>query len=598
MPILRRFSAHWCGRSVRRHPSADKGWTALHIDSWEMGSQNWTAAFRAEFTKRRGYDPLRYLPTVTGRVVESLEVSERFLWDLRQTAQELVLENHAQHLKELGRRHGLVLSIEPYDMNPCADLSLGAVADVPMCEFWLYGFNSFFSVLEAASIAHTCGRPIVAAESFTSTDAERWQAHPASMKAARRLGVLRGVNRFVFHRYQHQPWLDRRPGMTMGPYGVHWERTQTWWDLVPAYHAYLARCQYMLRRGLPVADVLYLTAEGAPHVFRAPSSATRGNPPERLGYNFDGIAPETLLARVSAKDGRLVLPDGMSYRALVLPECDTMTPAVLRKVKGLVEAGATAIGPRPLKSPSLSDYPHCDDEVKQLADQLWGDCDGGTIQEHVFGKGRVVWQRRQQADVSKEKEIPLAHAKWIWHKEAQPGIVAPVGKRCFHRTVTLDGHARVESAHMFMTADNAFELLVNGRSAGSGDNFNEVREIDVAARLKPGANELTVVAENGGDAPNPAGLIGTLIVKFHGGRVLEVPTDRQWQTALTMDNKAWGPAVEFGPMGMAPWNLSGRPTPAEPEQYGDFAVVSRVLGQMGVAEDFRSDVPLRLHASA
>ena len=100
---------------------------------------------------------------VTGRVVDSLEVSERFLWDLRQTAQELTIANHAEHLKMLGRRHGFGLSIEPYDMNPCADLSLGAVADVPMCEFWLYGFNTFFTVFEAASIAHTVGRPVVAA---------------------------------------------------------------------------------------------------------------------------------------------------------------------------------------------------------------------------------------------------------------------------------------------------------------------------------------------------------------------------------------------------------------------------------------------------
>ena len=120
-----------------RKESPDVGWNMLHIDSWEMGAQNWTGAFREEFRRRRGYDPLRYLPAMTGRVVESLEVSERFLWDLRQTAQELTIENHAQHLKELGRKHGFGLSIEPYDMNPWSDMSLGGVADVPMCEFWL-----------------------------------------------------------------------------------------------------------------------------------------------------------------------------------------------------------------------------------------------------------------------------------------------------------------------------------------------------------------------------------------------------------------------------------------------------------------------------
>jgi hypothetical protein len=180
-----------------------------------------------------------------------------------------------------------------------------------------------------------------------------------------------GVNRIVFHRYQHQPRLDRWPGMTMGPYGVHWERTQTWWDMADAYHACLARCQYMLRQGLPVADVCFLVAEGAPHVFRPPPSAVRGNPPERLGYNFDACSPETLLARMSVKDGRLVLPDGMSYRVLVLPERETMTPKLLGKVKQLVAAGATVVGPPPRRSPSLSGYPECDEEVRRLADELW-----------------------------------------------------------------------------------------------------------------------------------------------------------------------------------------------------------------------------------
>ncbi|HOV78349.1 MAG TPA: glycosyl hydrolase, partial [Sedimentisphaerales bacterium] len=230
-------------REIGPRPTDRKtGWTMLHIDSWEMGSQNWSEKFRSEFQRRRGYDPLRYLPAMTGRVVESLEVSERFLWDLRQTAQELVIENHAQRLKALGRKHGFGLSIEPYDMNPCSDLSLGGVADIPMCEFWAegYGFDSAFSCIEATSIAHTLGRPIVAAEAFTSDSKEAWRLHPGNMKRQADWAFCMGINRLVFHRFAHQPWLDRQPGMTMGPYGVHYERTQTWWPMIGAWHEYLA----------------------------------------------------------------------------------------------------------------------------------------------------------------------------------------------------------------------------------------------------------------------------------------------------------------------------------------------------------------------
>ncbi len=180
--------------------------------------------------------------------------------------------------------------------------------------------------------------------------------------------------------------------MTMGPYGVHWERTQTWWDLAPAYHQYLARCQYLLRRGLPVADICYLLPEGAPQVFRPPASATRGDPPDRRGYNFDGCAPDVLRQQASVKDGQLHFADGMSYRLLVLPEFDTMTPRLLRKISELVHAGATVVGPPPRRSPSLADYPRGDAEVQRLARELWGD--GGrpaAITERRVGKGRIVW---------------------------------------------------------------------------------------------------------------------------------------------------------------------------------------------------------------
>ena len=401
-------------REIGPRPADRKtGWTMLHIDSWEMGAQNWSARFREEFQQRRGYDPLPFLPVTTGRVVESIEISERFLWDLRQTAQELVIQNHAEHLKALGRRHGFGLSIEPYDMNPCSDLALGGVADVPMCEFWAkgYGFDTVFSCIEATSIAHTVGRPVVAAESFTSDDKEAWRLYPGAMKRQADWAFCMGINRLVFHRYAHQPWLDRRPGMTMGPYGVHYERTQTWWPMVGAWHQYLSRCQAILQRGLPVADICYLAPQGAPHVFRPPASALRGPIPlvDRKGYNFDGCAPETLLAGATVKNKRLVLPSGATYRVLVLPQMETMTPALLRKIRELVKAGVTVIGPRPLKSPSLSDYPRCDQEVQRLAAELWGPISSALNQpaERRVGKGRVIAIKGSKPDSDQQKSPDL-----------------------------------------------------------------------------------------------------------------------------------------------------------------------------------------------
>jgi len=346
---------------------------ATHIDSWEVGSQNWTPLMREEFKKRRGYDLMPFLPAFTGRVVDSLEVTERFLWDLRQTVSDMIVENYAGHFHTLARRHGMRLSIEAYG-EPADDMTYAGQADEPMGEFWSWGkFGAASSCTEMASAAHIYGRRILGAEAFTATDKEKWLGHPALIKDLGDWAFCEGINRFVFHRYAMQPWTkpDRAPGMSMGPWGLHYERTQTWWEQSKAWHQYLARCQYLLQQGLFVSDVCYLQAEGAPRSFSPPPEAFIGGH-IRSGYNFDGCTQEVLLTRMTVKDKRLVLPDGMSYRVLVLPHVETMTPALLRKVRELADVGATILGSKPpLKAPGLSDYPKCDEEVARMAGELW-----------------------------------------------------------------------------------------------------------------------------------------------------------------------------------------------------------------------------------
>jgi len=374
------------------------GFTGLDADSWEMSSQNWTPGFRAKFKKRRGYDAWGYFPVYSGCVVGSLEQSERFLWDVRQTCQELLLENHIGHMKKLCHERGLKLAIEPYDMNPTNDLDLGSFADIPMGEFWHYHFNSAWSCIEAASIGHVMGKPIVAAEAFTSGGAywgKAWQETPWTLKDQSDWAFAAGINRFVIVTFAHQPWLDKKPGMMFSQYGLHWERTQTFWPMLDAYHQYLARCSHLLQQGVTVSDILYLTPEGAPHVFRAPDSAlhdARGRLPDKKGYPFDACSPRMLMNRAKVKKGKIVFDGGTSYSLMVLPECETMTPKLLNKITELVKAGATAIGSPPVKSPSLSGYPKCDDKVQKLANTLWGSPKRPTrLTKHKYGRGAVYW---------------------------------------------------------------------------------------------------------------------------------------------------------------------------------------------------------------
>jgi hypothetical protein len=437
---LEQFTEKLFRRAGFTKAKPEGGLQMLHMDSWEMGSQNWTPHFREEFTRRRGYDPQPFYPAYAGLIVQSRETSERFLWDLRLTAQELVLDNHAGHIKRYAGKYGMGLSIEPYGMTPVSDLELGAVADVPMCEFWsLYStyHNTAFSPGEGASLAHILGQSLVPAEAFTAFG-DAWRQHPASVKNQGEWAWAAGINRFMYHTFAHQALPDSlRPGMTMGSIGVNWDRNQTWWYLSRAYHDYVARSQFILQQGRTVADVLYLAPEGAPHVFIAPDSAYYAENlkiPDRKGYNFDGCPP-SLLYRASVKDGCVVFPSGASYRLLTLPYFETMTPALLKKIKELVHDGATVVGLPPKKSPSLSGYPECDGEVRTLAHELWGDENPpATLTLRTFGKGRIFWGQELQTQADRLYPQYDLTAK-ILADSVPPDFVSSTGDiRYTHRT--------------------------------------------------------------------------------------------------------------------------------------------------------------------
>jgi hypothetical protein len=373
------------------------GFKILHIDSWEMGAQNWTQHFREEFIKRRKYDPQPYYPAYTGLVVQNPAVTERFLWDVRQTAQELLLETHA-FIRDYAHRNGLKLAMESYDMTPVCDLELFMLADIPSCEFWsmgYFGFNGSFSAIEASSAAHLTGRSVVPAEAFTVLD-DKYLQHPGSMKNQGDWALSAGVTQFYFHTFPHQSLDDGlKPGVTMGPFGINYHRNQTWWDMSEGYHHYLSRCQLMLQHGRTVADVLYLTPEAAPFVFRAPASALQVNGsdwiPDRRGYNFDGCPP-SMLYKATVTDNKLVFPSGATYRLLVLPRWETMTLPMLTKIRDLVRDGLTVVGLPPSKAPGLTDYPLNDQQIQELAQELWGASDvPEQMTERPFGNGKIIW---------------------------------------------------------------------------------------------------------------------------------------------------------------------------------------------------------------
>jgi hypothetical protein len=336
-----------------------------HIDSWEAGGQNWTATFPDEFRTRRGYDLRPWLPVLTGRVIGSTELTERFLWDMRTTVSELIRDNYARRLRELARTHGVKLSIEAYGHLCIDNLSYAGVSDMPISEFWARGDGQFPtpggyepSTKAMASAAHIYGRPVIAAEAFTSD--RGWRDHPYLLKAMGDQKFCEGLNRMVFHLYPHQPYANMIPGLTHRRWGEHFHRFNTWWEYSRPWMDYLARCQYLLQQGQFVADVACFFGEGAP----LPVNDMKLELPK--GYDLDFCSAE-LVQQMSVKNGRIVLPSGMSYRYLLLPDTDRMTLPLARKIRELAEAGARVIGGKQLKgAPGLTDYPRCDAEVQKI----------------------------------------------------------------------------------------------------------------------------------------------------------------------------------------------------------------------------------------
>jgi hypothetical protein len=367
--------AHWDGHiglilaALGKSDGPDNpGFNIVLIDSYEVGTQNWTQGFEKEFQVRCGYSILKFLPVFTGRIVDSPAITERFLWDFRRVIADMFAENYSEYFGELAHKAGLLYSSEPYGNSPSDDIQYGSFSDIPMGEFWQSGGHSVNSgnAKLPASIAHVYGKKFVGAEAFTAApDAGKWMKGPFDIKAQGDAVYCGGVNRMIYHRYAHQPWTNpvRYPGMTMGQWGTHFERTLTWWEQGKDWLRYQARCQYMLQEGRFVADVLFYSGEGAPNELR--------NSPLPDGYDYDGCDTRAL-KMLKVKDGCLVLPSGMSYRILVLPNDPVMSPEILKKVEQLVHNGAVVVGKtKPRHAPGLRNYPASDDEVRKLADKIW-----------------------------------------------------------------------------------------------------------------------------------------------------------------------------------------------------------------------------------
>jgi hypothetical protein len=398
----------------------------LWSDSWECGKLTWTQDMPEQFSKFRGYDLKPFIPALAGYNVVNADVSSRFRKDFDRTIQDCIAVNYYGHFADLCHKNGMLVGNEaggPNDIPPQDVLQNFKYCDILSGEFWVNGTRNApggynkdrherLNLKQTATAAHVYGKRQAEAEAFTEQekDGTHWTLGPSDLKPYANDAFCEGINRFMLHAATCQPPTDGKPGYEYCA-GQHFTPNVTWWEQSVPFFAYLSRCQYMLQQGHFVGDVCFYLGEQPPLLA----------PPKYLiptlgpGYDCDYSNPDVLLTRMSVKDGRIFLPDGMSYKLLVLQNCVSLSPEIakevgnyqnlsvpekpdnamslaeIKKLRELIRMGATVIGAPPGEAAELKNYPEADAAVKAIAKEIWGDLDGKTKTERQFGKGRIIW---------------------------------------------------------------------------------------------------------------------------------------------------------------------------------------------------------------
>ena len=405
-------------------PEERGGVYGIEDDSWEAGASTWTALLPAEFRRRRGYDLKPWLPTLAGINLGNEDDADGVRRDYYRTLADLIAENHYAHLAELARRNGLVSFSEAAgpnsgELDPEQNF---AHIDVPMGEFWMPSQHRpspdrRFLMHDAASSGHVYGQRVIGCESLTSVG-PHWEESFFDMKNTADQGFTEGCNLSFIHNFSQSPSVSARPGFVYFA-GTHYERGVTWWNQTPAFNAYLGRVAFLLQQGHFVADLLYYRGDAIGQVEQRKKALPA------FGYDHDNLNLDGLLRRVSVRDGLLTLPDGMTYRMLVLPSHERMTPEALQKIASLVDAGAVVVGPRPTGVAGMVTAPEEQRDFDALVTRMWDSSrTDRLLSRHVFAGEplEALTLLHLQPDVALTGLSDEGEVDWIHRRSASTDI--------------------------------------------------------------------------------------------------------------------------------------------------------------------------------
>jgi hypothetical protein len=377
----------------------------FYLPSYEVYGMIWTYDMLKEFQKYRSYDLVKYLPALGGYVVENEETTDRFLYDYQKTLGDILVHNFYITANETAKEKGMAIKSEsagpgpPVHHVPVEALTALNSVDAMQGEFWPWReyWDALWVIKEVASAAHIYGRKFVHMESFTGF--HHWMDGPVDLKPSADRAFCEGMNHIVWHMAEHTPPEAGKPGWVYHA-GSHFNVNLIWWEQMKPWLDYLARSSYLLQQGLFVGDVVYYYGDKGAN-FIPPKHTNKTLP---FGFDYDVANLDVMLNRMQVENNKIVLPDGMSYEILVLPDQDDITVKALKRIEQLVKQGATVLGPKPQKSTGLYNHVENDKTVKILADKLWAGIDGKTLFENPYGKGKIVYGKAL-ADILAERGI-------------------------------------------------------------------------------------------------------------------------------------------------------------------------------------------------
>lgn len=317
--------------SVRHHGAVISG---IVMDSHEQGPQNWTEGFEKMFFQRNGYDLVAQLPVMAGLVVDSREHCDKVLRDVRHTIAETIETNYFGLINDLCRKNHVVLTAQAIGgaQSIVTDqVAIKRAVDKPQGEFWAHHPDGNYDIKDCSSAAHIYGKHIASGEAFTDA---RYDQPLSYIKQLADAAYGLGINEFVVCASAYQPWLDRRPGNTANGRQYCLNRNNTYWPMSRPFWDYQARAAFLLRQGKPVTDLALYLGDDEPVKIIA-----NRLPDIPGGFDFDALSTDALATRLHAENGRLTLPDGSAYQALLIGRGALVTPEVRTRLDSLSRAG-------------------------------------------------------------------------------------------------------------------------------------------------------------------------------------------------------------------------------------------------------------------